>query len=779
MNEEELLKKLREAFSEEARERLESLSSSLLSLEKETGDEEKAQVLEVAFREAHSLKGAARSVNLAAIETLCQAIEGVFAAMKRDEIPLSADLFDLLHYCVRVIEGFLAAPEEGRADQMGEIESLVSQLRKVQAGKEATAPQRNTRGKPEPTGEKGPSSEKMEPPYKSVSEDKGQSKRASGIRPGPLELDRGSLRKPSASESVRVSTAKLDSLFLKAEELVSLKLASDQHLADLKVIVRSIEGWDKRWAEMEGERRALQKMAWEGEAWDHFSRFLDWNHDFIRSLGSGLRALTKGSEQKGRILGLMVDDLLDDMKRVTMLPFATLLDIFPRMVRDISREQGKDVDLIVRGGDVEIDRRILEEMRDPLTHILRNSVDHGLESPEKRETLGKPRAGTIELTVFQTEGGKVNVLISDDGAGIDLAQVRKKAQGLGIMTEQEIEELTDRDALSLVLRSGVSTSPIITDISGRGLGLAIVQEKVERLGGLLSLDTAPGRGTSFKMELPVTIATFRGILIRVADRPFIVPSSSMERTLRVHQDQIQTVENRATIPLNGKALALVDLAGVFGLRQEKEASDGHEFITVAVLGAGERRIGFRVNEVMGEQEVLVKGLGKQLRHVPCISGATILGSGRVVPILKVNDLLTSALDASVQSLGLKPLEGEGEKSILVAEDSITSRMLFKSILEGAGYRVQTAVDGSEAFAALRTGQFDLVVSDVEMPRMDGFELTRKIRSDKKYADIPVILVTGLETREDREKGIDAGANAYIVKSSFDQSNLLEVIRRMI
>jgi two-component system, chemotaxis family, sensor kinase CheA len=331
-----------------------------------------------------------------------------------------------------------------------------------------------------------------------------------------------------------------------------------------------------------------------------------------------------------------------------------------------------------------------------------------------------------------------------------------------------------------VLRSGVSTSPIITDISGRGLGLAIVQEKVEKLGGLLSMDTAAGRGTSFKMKLPVTIATFRGVLVRVADRSFVVPSSGMERTLRVHKDQIQTVENRATIPLNGKALSLVDLAGIFGLKQDKGPSDGNEFVTVAVLGTGERRIGFKVDEVMGEQEVLVKGLGKQIRHVPCISGTTILGSGRVVPILNVNDLLTSTPLAPAQAPVMKGVEGEGKKrSILVAEDSITSRMLIKSILEGAGYRVQTAVDGSEAFAALKTGEFDLVVSDVEMPRMDGFELTQKIRSDKKYVDIPVILVTGLESREDREKGIDAGANAYIVKSSFDQSNLLEVVRRMI
>ena len=768
MNEEELLKKLREAFSSEAEERLASLSSSLLDLEKGTGGEETAQALEVAFREAHSLKGAARSVNLMEIESICQAMESVFAAMKRDEISLSGELFDLLQHSVRSVEDFLA-PSEG-TDRMGETAILVSQLEEVMAGVALEPVQERTGKEPEPKGGKETSSEKIAPePAKE--------------KPAPKfqlpQQGRKSQGKPLASESVRVSTAKLDALFLKAEELVSLKLASGQRLVDLKEIVRSTESWNKKWAEIESEARALNKTAREGDGWDNLSRFLDWNHDFIRSVGKEIWDLTKRAEREGRTLGLMVDELLDDMKRVTMQPFSTLLDIFPRMIREISRDQGKEVDLVVKGGEVEIDRRILEEMRDPLTHILRNSVDHGLEAPDKREKQGKPRGGTIALTVSQTEGGKVKILIADNGAGIDPERVKKKAASLGIITEQDMEQLDDRDALSLVLQSGVSTSPIITEISGRGLGLAIVQEKVEKLGGFLSLDTVLGRGTSFRLELPVTIATFRGILVQVSGRLFVVPSSNMHRALKVHGDEIKTVENRATIPLDGKALSLVDLARVFGLNQGKDKSDG-EFLTVVVLGMGERRVGFRVDAVLGEQEVLVKGLGKQLRHVPNISGATILGSGRVVPILNVNELLTSPLDADVQTSVPKAGKGDDEKkSILVAEDSITSRMLIKSILEGAGYLVKTAVDGSEAFATLKTGEFDLVVSDVEMPKLDGFGLTKKIRSDKKYADIPVVLVTGLETPEDREKGIDAGANAYIVKSSFDQSNLLEVIGRMI
>jgi len=784
MDEAELLRRLREAFSTEAQERLASLSSRLISLEKGSSQEAKAHDLEVAFREAHSLKGAARSVNLSEIETLCQAVEGVFAAMKRDEIRPSAYLYDMLHQCVRSVEAFLATPEADRSDGMGTITSLVSRLKAVQSKKAA---QPSAEEVSEGTGiaeERGRVLTKVP----GQTGNGGVTEKASlGPDPGPAgpKLSDRARRSPvphhpTGMESVRVSRTKLDALFLKAEEMVSLKLSSDQHVADLKRIGRSIDVWGQKWAGMEDSIRLFQRVARKGDVPHAIDQFLQWNHDVMRSMGAALRSATKGAEQKGRTLGLMVDDLLDDMKRVTMLPFSILLEIFPRMVREISRDQGKEADLVVRGGEVEIDRRILEGIRDPLTHILRNAVDHGLEPPGDREREGKPRCGTIELSISQTESGKVEILIADDGPGIDLEEVKAKAVGLGIITQKELETLDDRDALALVLRSGVSTSPIVTDLSGRGLGLAIVQENVEKLGGLLTLHTSPGSGTSFRMELPVTIATFRGVQVRVSGRSFVIPSLGMERTLRVKRGQIRTVENRAALSLDGKALSLMDFADIFGLGRGQDVSSDPDVVTVVVLGIGEKRIGFRVDEVMGEQEVLVKGLGKQLRHVPFISGATILGSGAVVPILNVKELLDASRNSPTQGVVAEETKGEAvRRSILVAEDSITSRMLLKSILESAGYEVQTAVDGAEALATLKTGAFDLVVSDVEMPRMDGFELTRRIRADPQHKDIPVILVTGLGTQEDRERGIDAGASAYIVKSSFDQSNLLDVIRRMI
>jgi two-component system chemotaxis sensor kinase CheA len=362
--------------------------------------------------------------------------------------------------------------------------------------------------------------------------------------------------------------------------------------------------------------------------------------------------------------------------------------------------------------------------------------------------------------------------------------VKAAAGRLGIVSAEEAERFGEREAFALAFQSGVTTSPIITDVSGRGLGLAIVREKVELLGGTVAIESHPDAGTAFRIVLPLTLANFRGILVRAGGQLFVIPAASVERVTQVADKDIQTVENRETIPFHGQAVALAWLSDVLELPRKVTGMAGASAgnAPAVVLGSDLVRIAFRVDEVLGEQEVLVKNLGRQLARVRNVAGASVLGTGQVVPVLNVSDLLKSAVQRATTPLapvtGGKPAAAE-KQSILVVEDSITSRSLLKAIMESAGYRVTTAVDGADGYTTLKTGTFDLVVSDVEMPRMDGFDLTAKIRADKNLSDLPVVLVTALESREHRERGIDAGANAYIVKSSFDQSNLLEIIRRLI
>jgi two-component system chemotaxis sensor kinase CheA len=556
------------------------------------------------------------------------------------------------------------------------------------------------------------------------------------------------------------------------------KLSAEQRVADVGRLSGQFEQWHKEWAKVQPHARAMQSQL------NGVAAFLEWNHDYIRSLESSVTALRRSAERGRLLTGKLVDDLLENSKKLLVLPLATLGPLLQKVVRDLSRNQGKEAELTIRGEETKIDKRILEEMKDPLIHLLRNAIDHGIESPEVRRKAGKPARATISLAVSQLDGNKVELLMSDDGAGIDVSKVKAAAVKQGIVSHDAAEILDDPSAAALVFESELSTSPMITRVSGRGLGLAIVREKAERLGGRVAIENQPGVGLAIRITLPLTLATFRGILIECAGRLFVVPTAQVERALRFRTQDIETVEDRETLSLNGRAVALVGLAEVLGLPPVAKPEGTPDALPALILGTGEQRLAFAVDAIRDEREVLVKPFCKPLSRVRNIAGATVLGSGEVAPILNVADLLKSARSAGAPRRGAaavthEAVQAEMARSVLVAEDSITSRMLLKGILESAGYRVKTAVDGMEAFTLLRSETFDIVVSDVEMPRLNGFDLTARIRADRALAELPVVLVTALESREDRERGIDVGANAYLVKSDLDQSNLLDALRRLL
>ena len=766
-NEEQLLKRLLVTFKTEAREHVQTIASGLVELEKAPTESAQFAILDTIFRSTHSLKGAARAVNVTDIERICQSLESVFAALKRRELALTPAVFDLLHQVVSALGQLLHSRETGSlvspmANATGLIISLETALRQLAPPAE---------GKPIRV---------PVPPFTPV-----------------LEVQQASPREnPAMTDTIRVSIVKLDRMRLQAEQLLSVKDAASRNATGVRRLQSRSSDWKRSWAKLRIDVRRFQQAIHHREgsnglspADTHFpavAQFLEWNLEFIETLHAELTELAKEAEHDQWSVAAMVDDFLDEMRRVVMMPFSTLLDLFPPFVRELSREQGKEVDLIIRGGEIEMDRRILEEMKDPLVHFVRNCLDHGLEKPGVRAERGKPPRGRIVIELSPLNGSQVEILIADDGAGIEIASVKAAALKLGLLPRGKEGMLANKDALPFIFESGVSTSPIISAISGRGLGLAIVKEKVQKLDGVLSVETKPGAGTSFRIILPLTLSRFYGLAVRVRKHLFIVPTRNVERVMRVRKEEVKTVEDRETIVFNGKTLSLVRLEDALDLplNTNVAATDSPEaFLQVAVLTSANQRIAFLVDEILGQQEVLVKSLGKQLSRVRNIAGATILGSNKIVPILDVADLMKSAVRASATTAARTALPAKtGEtkkKRLLVAEDSITSRDLLKNILQAAGYQVETAIDGIDAFTKLRTGNFDLIVSDVEMPRMNGFGLTANIRADKKFADLPVVLVTAADSRADREHGFDVGANAYIAKSSFDQSNLLEVIGRLI
>jgi two-component system chemotaxis sensor kinase CheA len=474
----------------------------------------------------------------------------------------------------------------------------------------------------------------------------------------------------------------------------------------------------------------------------------------------------------------------DEVMAVRLLPAAAVFAPFQRMVRDLGHEHDKDVRLLVEGGETEIDRKILEQLRDPLMHLLRNAVDHGVEAPHERVRAGKPRTATVRLSAAQ-RGGQIEIVVEDDGQGIDPAHVRQRAVARGLITAEQAAVLDDAGATELIFHRGFSTRQIVTETSGRGVGMDVAREHVERLGGSVKVESTPGQGTQFVLTVPLTLATTRAVVVEQGGQVCAIPSAGVERMGRVRESDVLRLEGRRAVSIEGRAVPLVELGSVL----ERAPSAAHPAGVARpylVLRQGDRRVAVLADRLVDEQEIVVKSLGWPLRRVRNVGGAAVLGSGQTAVILNATDLLKSGLKLAGTAAGISGGMADGGgpaevamKRLLVVDDSLTTRTLVRSILEAAGYDVSVAVDGADALRILRERSFDLVVSDVQMPNVDGFALTAEIRRDPQLRGLPVVLVTSLDAPEHREQGAAAGADAYIVKSGFDQGQLLDTVGRLL
>jgi two-component system chemotaxis sensor kinase CheA len=760
------LKRLLATFRIEAEEHLKAMSQLLLTLEQAAPHETLTATVEALFREAHSLKGAARSVDRVEIDGICRALESAFAQLKQQQISPSPAFFDALFRALDQLGLYLAA--DGPTQAAWNPASLIEQIDALTGPHPAAAQaERRTEARltqPEPMHEPTATQQNRLNPQSTGAE-------------------------PSPHDTVRISTAKLGALLTQVEELLAFKFNASHRVNELRMVRTNVSNW-KRIQDHTARERRLKRAGRSRDAIETIdpsdaftptprAETSESHAGFAKTLVDQLSRIEHETIQERRALSGMLDNLLDEMKQALMLPVATLFEWIPKLVRDLARDSDKEVVLELSRGSMEIDRRILEQLKTPLIHLIRNAVDHGIETPAARRQQHKPAQGLITIEVVPLDGNKIELRISDDGAGPKLEKIKAQALKLGRLTAEALARFSDSEVMSLMFESGLTTSAILSDVSGRGLGLAIVREKIEKIGGSIAVQRGHPDGICFRLTVPTTLANFHGVLVAVGEHHFVLPSLNVDAVDRVAASQVKTVENRDTIEFNGHILPLVNLARVLQLSHAPAFDTASDLLPIVVVVSGGKRVAFSVDAVLGDHEVLVRGLGPQLLRVPNITGATLMGAGRVVPILNPSDLLKSAL-------GLAPLPRRDtaapalrRRAILVVEDSITSRALIKNILESAGYLVSGAFDGIDALTALRTGQFDLVVSDVEMPRMDGFSLTSAIRADRKFSELPVILVTALDSRDHKERGIEVGANAYLVKSSFDQSNLLDAVKRLI
>ena len=631
-------------------------------------------------------------------------------------------------------------------------------------------------------GEEVPSPVK---PEKDLPESKGLSKQwgPEAQTPSPTEDEntkpqRGFPRH-MAGDTIRVKTEKLDALMAGMGELLVARMRMEQRLGELKSVQSVLGGWDKLWRKSRALKRALDRRK-DGDSelaglLDSFSI----NENHINSVGQNINRLSESMESDYRQLALLTDDMQDGVRRVRMVPIATLFDLFPRMIRDIGREKGKEVDLVLQGAETEIDRQVLEGLKDPLTHLLRNAIDHGVETPDERLTKGKGRKGMIRLKALQS-GNHIILEVSDDGRGINLAAVRRAAVKKNLITPADAETLGAEETIDLVFQSGLSTHVTVTDLSGRGVGMDVVREQLQKLHGQIKTHTEVDKGTSFTLILPLTLATSHVLMLSVSGQTVAVPNTTVERILQFKPEEIRRMEGKPAVRIDGRALPLFSMAEILELPVMENAENDNKKIGVVVLGAVEKILAFQVDKFLGAQEVVVKNLGPQLQRVRNISGATILGTGQVVMILNPGSIIYSAQGLRGSSLLKKgQVKRQVVKKVLVVDDSITTRTLERNILENAGYTVSQAADGLEGWEKMQEESFDALVFDIEMPRMNGFQLTEKVRRDNRFEHLPIVLVTSLESPEDKLKGMEAGADVYITKGSFDQQELLETIERLI
>ena len=483
------------------------------------------------------------------------------------------------------------------------------------------------------------------------------------------------------------------------------------------------------------------------------------------------------------IVSLVTTDLQIAVMKTRMLPIGKVFNKFPRMIRDLSRELNKKIELDISGEDTELDKSIVEEIGDPLVHIIRNSCDHGIETGDVRLAAGKEEGGTIKLKAYH-EGNHIVIQIIDDGKGLDTEMLKSKGIEKGLITEKEADGMNDKEVYGLIFRPGFSTAAKVTSVSGRGVGMDVVKTNIEKLNGIIDIDSELGKGTSMKLKIPLTLAIIQALLVGVQEEFYAIPLASVLETVRISKDEIYTVENRSVMRLRDEVLSLVHIGDIF---EVERVFDNSEHTYVVVLGLAESKIGLIVDTLIGQEEIVIKSLGEYLKGIEGIAGATIRGDGGVTLIVDVAALMQMAKSVkstvgnennSGKKLGTK--NSASDYCVMIVDDSKTDRTIMRKSLEPMGITLVEAVDGVEAMNILKQGDhfFDAMLIDIEMPRMDGYTLAGEIKKYNKYKNLPLIAVTSRAGKADRIRGVESGMIEYITKPySFDY--LMNVVKRNI
>ncbi len=791
------LQEILQDFLIEAFEMIEQLDQDLVELEQRPED---LDLLNRIFRVAHTIKGSSSFLNFDVLTKLTHHMEDVLNKARHGDLKITPEIMDIVLASIDQMKALLYSIRDTGSEATSgiDINPTVAKLDAASSGKaiEAAAPAAST---PEPVAAE-PTPAEDEPDYANMSAEevekeierllrqrqeeddkRRQAKKANGEAmpeiEAPQEINEevaapaaqptpapAAAPAPAAPKPATPAPAAAATPAAGGEGGAAGGSAMEQ---TIRVDVNRLDHLMNLIGELVLGKNRLIKIYGDVEERYEGEQFLDELNQVVSSVST------------------VTTDLQIAVMKTRMLPIGRVFNRFPRMIRDLSRELNKKVELVMSGEETELDKSIVEEIGDPLVHIIRNSADHGVEMPDVRVAAGKSETGTVELKAYH-EGNSIVIEITDDGKGLDPLMLKSKAVEKGVISEKEADTMSDKEAFTLIFKPGFSTAAKITNVSGRGVGMDVVKTNIEKLNGIIEVDSQVGKGTTIKLKIPLTLAIIQALLVGVQEEFFAIPLSSVLETVRITQDDIFLVEGKSVLRLRSEVLSLVKLSDIFGIEATMEENDN---LYVVIIGLADAKIGLVIDRLIGQEEIVIKSLGYYLKGVDGIAGATIRGDGRVTLIADVAALMQMAktahkkvdtskkATAAIAAQTTKKTQPSDYK-VLIVDDSKTDRSIMKNSLKPLGVTIVEAGDGVEALNIIKNSDeaFDACLIDIEMPKMDGYTLASEIRKYNKYRNMPLIAVTSRTGKTDRMRGVEVGMSEYITKP-YSPDYLMNVVKR--
>ncbi|GAA8453585.1 hybrid sensor histidine kinase/response regulator [Helicobacter pylori] len=802
------LQEIMEDFLIEAFEMNEQLDQDLVELEHNPED---LDLLNRIFRVAHTIKGSSSFLNLNILTHLTHNMEDVLNRARKGEIKITPDIMDVVLRSIDLMKTLLVTIRDTGSDtnngKENEIEEVVKKLQAITS--------QNLEGAKETSGAKETPKEEAKEEIKEKAKEENKENKAKAPTAENSASDNPLADEPDldyANMSAEEVEAEIERLLNKRQEADKERRAQKkqedqakpkQEVAPAKETPKTEtpkapKTETKAKAKADTEENKAPSIGVEQTVRVDVRR-LDHLMNLIGELVLGKNRLIriysdveerydgeKFLEELNQVvssISAVTTDLQLAVMKTRMQPVGKVFNKFPRMVRDLSRELGKSIELIIEGEETELDKSIVEEIGDPLIHIIRNSCDHGIEPLEERRRLNKPETGKVQLSAYN-EGNHIVIKISDDGKGLDPVMLKEKAIEKGVISERDAESMSDREAFNLIFKPGFSTAKVVSNVSGRGVGMDVVKTNIEKLNGIIEIDSEVGVGTTQKLKIPLTLAIIQALLVGVQEEYYAIPLSSVLETVRISQDEIYTVDGKSVLRLRDEVLSLVRLSDIFKVDAILESNSD---VYVVIIGLADQKIGVIVDYLIGQEEVVIKSLGYYLKNTRGIAGATVRGDGKITLIVDVGAMMDMAKSIKVNITTLMN-ESENTKSknspsdyiVLAIDDSSTDRAIIRKCLKPLGITLLEATNGLEGLEMLKNGDKtpDAILVDIEMPKMDGYTFASEVRKYNKFKNLPLIAVTSRVTKTDRMRGVESGMTEYITKP-YSGEYLTTVVKRSI